>query len=101
MSSEPTRIAIAAGLTLSLVLQLPLLMNGCAREAPRSSLPAPEYERPSSGSWPGYADAGLRVVAEQRHNASPIDSGTVGGEFDGSVPASMEKNETPKAPVTR
>jgi hypothetical protein len=101
VSNEWTRTAGVAGLVLWLTLPLSFVVIGCARDVPSSTLPAPEYERPTSESWPAYPDAGKREVDEQGHTAGPVESGAVRGELNGSLPATKEESEKPPAPANR
>ncbi len=75
-------------------MQVPFIVNGCAGEVPKSTLPAPEYERPKSTPWPEHPDAGAEEAGNQRYEAGPIESSTVGPASNSNDLLSIENSET-------
>ena len=85
-----------APLTFRLIALSASILNGCTNEVPKLTLPAPEYERPTSIPWPGETDAGMRLgdIGGHEKSLEPIELET---ESDTSEQASTENTEPSSA----
>lgn len=57
------------------LLNVSIGLLGCGGDVPRSTLPAPEYERPIVAPWPSQVDAGRPPGSDNNSNWRSDDAG--------------------------